>query len=141
MKKIILKITILSFIAVAFVGAPLAARAQATTNATATTTTGKKAKKTALLIFAGKVSVIDTNAMMLTVGKHVLNITSETKITKDGQPATLADATVGESASGTYRKETDGKLTALTVSYTTKPVGSKKKKQLSMGSTTNSIAK
>jgi|SRR6185369_5645577 len=135
MKKSILKITILSLFAAAIIAAPTIARAQVTTNSTAATTTGKKAKKTTLVVFAGKVSVIDTNAMMLTVSKHMLDITSETKITKDGQPATLADATVGESANGTYRKESDGKLTAMTVNYTTKATGTKKKKQLSTGGT------
>jgi hypothetical protein len=140
MKKAILKITILSLFAAAFVAAPLAARAQATTNATTATATGKKAKKTAVLNFSGKVSAVDTNAMTLTVGKHVMDITSETKITADGKPATLADTTVGEAASGTYKKETGGKLSAATVNYTTKAPGTKKKKQLTTG-TTNSVAK
>lgn len=143
MKKAILKITIFSLFAAAFVAAPTFAHAQVTTNATAATATGKKAKKTALLNFSGKVTAVDTNAMTLTVGKHVIGINSETKITKDGKPATLADAIVGEPASGTYRKETDGKLNALTVNYTTKPAGTKKKKQLTTSGTgaTNNIIK
>ena len=144
MKKAILKITILSLFAAAFVAAPLAAHAQVATNTTAATATGKKAKKSgALVTSTGKVSAVDTNALTLTVGKHVLGITSETKITKDGQPATLADAIVGEAVSCSYKKDAAGKLIAMTVSYTTKAAGTKKKKQLSTGGTgaTNSTTK
>lgn len=142
MKKAILKITILSLFAAAFVAAPVVAHAQVSTNTTAATATGKKARKTgALVTFTGKVSAVDTNAMTLTVGKHVMDITSETKITADGKPATLADTTVGETASGTYKKDA-GKLSAATVSYTTKVAGTKKKKQATAGAgATNSITK
>ena len=141
MKKAILKITILSLFAAAFVAAPVAARAQVTTNATTATATGKKARKTALLIFAGKVSAVDTNAMTLAVGKHVFEITSETKITKDGQPSALTDATVGETASGTYKKETDAKLSAVTLNFSTKAAATKKKKKAAASTgTTNSTA-
>jgi hypothetical protein len=142
MKKAILKITILSLFAAALVAAPVVTRAQVTTNTTTATAKGKKAKKTALLIFAGKVSAVDTNAMTLTVGKHVFDITAETKITKDGQPAAFADATVGETASGTYKKESDAKLSAVTVSFSTKAAATKKKKKAAASTgTTNSTAK
>jgi len=143
MKKTILKITLLSLFAAALVAAPLAARAQVTTNTTAATATGKKAKKTASLPFTGKVAAVDTNSMTLTVGKRTFDVTSETKITKNGQPATLADGVVGETASGSYKKATDGKLGATTVTFTTKAETKKKKKTAaeSTVTSTNAVAK
>jgi hypothetical protein len=137
MKNTILKITALGLFAAAIIATPIASHAQdATTPAAATT--AKKAKKTAAVAYTGKVSAVDTNAMTLTVGKHTLDINSETKITKNGQPATLADATVGETATGSYKKGTDGKLTATTVDYSTKVA--KKKKAAASTTSTNSVS-
>ena len=55
--------------------------------------------------------------MTLTVGKLTLQVTSDTKITKDGKPATLADGVVGEPVSGAYQKTADGKLNATTIHF------------------------
>ena len=52
-----------------------------------------------------------------------MHVTSDTKITKDGQPARFADITAGATVSGAYKKDADGKLTATTVR-----IGEKKKK-------------
>lgn len=140
MKNTILKITALGLFAAAIVSTSMISRAQDATNAPANTAPAKKAKKTGSVAFTGKVSAVDTNAMTLTVGKHTLDITSETKITKDGQPATLADATVGEKAMGSYKTGTDGKLTATTVDCSTK--AAKKKKPAAASTTsTNSTPK
>jgi hypothetical protein len=143
MKKIILKITALGLFAAAMVAAPTVTRAADTTTPAAAAPV--KAKKGASLVFTGKVGTIDTNAMTLVVGKRTFNVTSETKITKDGQPATLADGVAGETVSGAYKKGTDGKLAATTVTYTTKASGTKKANKkaapASAGSTTNSITK
>jgi len=54
--------------------------------------------------------------------KHIaklsmLNMTSETIITKDGKPAVLADGVAGEPVRGAYRKNKDGKLNAVTVRF------------------------
>ncbi|MGH7988934.1 MAG: hypothetical protein ACREDS_01890, partial [Limisphaerales bacterium] len=68
------------------------------------------------------VSALDANAMTLTVGKLTVQVTSETKITKDGKPATLADGAVGEPIGGYYKKDADGKLHATTIHF-----GGKKK--------------
>jgi hypothetical protein len=141
MKKTFLKITALGLFAAAVVATPAIAFGQDATNAPATSDQAapvKKNKKSGALAFNGKVSAVDTNAMTFTVGKHTFDVTSETKITKEGQPATLADATVGETASGTYKKGADGKLTAATVSYSTKAT-TKKKKKTAAGSSTNSV--
>jgi hypothetical protein len=134
MKNTILKITALGLFAAAIVATPIVSRAQDATNAPAAAAPVKKAKKTTAVTFSGKVTAVDTNAMTLTVGKHTFDITSETKITKDGQPATLADATVGEKATGSYKTVKDGKLSATTVDYSTKAA---KKKKTAAGSTTS----
>ena len=75
--------------------------------------------------FHGKLAAVDTKAMTLTVGKLTLQVTSDTKITKDGQPATLADGVVGEPVGGAYNKADDGKLNATVVHFGAKP-GEKK---------------
>lgn len=91
-------------------------------------------------VFNGPVSAIDTNAMTLTVGERTFEITSETKIMKNGQPATLADGMVGEMVGGAFKKSADGKLTATSIRFRDK-AEKKLKKSASpdgMGSTTNS---
>jgi len=113
--------------------------APAVSDQTSVTTTNapvKRHRKHDSLVFGGTLSAIDTNAMTLTVGERTFEITSDTKITKAGQPAVLADGVVGGKVSGAYKKSEDGKLTATTIHF-----GDKKKKQSapSTGSTTNSV--
>ncbi len=59
----------------------------------------------------GKVSAEDTTAMTVTVGgkggDKTYTVTSETKIMKDGAPATFADIKVGEFISGAYKLDGD----------------------------------
>jgi hypothetical protein len=152
MKRTILKITACTLFAAAMVAAPVLSRAQdaTSTNAPAMTdqtsvpipvqTTNapvKKARKHDRLVFNGKLASVDTNAMTLTVGTRTFEITSDTKIVKDGKPATLSDGVVGGMAAGSYKKAEGGKLDALTVRF-----GEKKKKEPteSTGSTTNSVS-
>ena len=146
MKRTILKITTLSLFAVAIVAAPMAARAAETTNAPAAEAPAKhKKSEHATLPFNGKLSAIDKNAMTLTVGERTFEITSETRITKDGFPATLSDGMVGEMAGGAYKKNADGKLSATSVHFGSKSEGAvKKKKKAAVESTetsTNSVPK
>jgi hypothetical protein len=143
MKRTILKITALSLFAAAIVAAPAVARAQDATNAPAMSgqETPVKHKKHDVMPFRGKLSAIDTNAMTLTVGERTFEITSETKITKDGQPATLADGVVGEMAGGAYKKGADGELSATSVHFGLKSAGKTKKTTANpdnTGSSTNS---
>ena len=143
MKKNILKITTLSLLAAAIIAAPVIARAQDATNTPATSgqETPVKHKKHSILPFHGTLTAIDTNAMTLTIGTRTFEITSDTKITKDGQPATLSDGVVGEMAGGAYKKGADGKLNATTISFGAKATGEKHKKKStnpdSTGSSTN----
>jgi hypothetical protein len=127
MKRQMLKITMLSLFAAAIVATPTLSRAQdAGTNAPATSHHRHGAP------FHGTVSALDTNAMTLTVGKLTMQVTSKTKITKDGKPATLADAAVGEPVSGYYVKDAGGKLNATTIHF-----GGKKKEASGSSSSTS----
>jgi hypothetical protein len=149
MKKTILKITVLSMFAAAMVAAPATVLAQdaMSTNAPAAPEHKPEApakhKKHDHSVFNGKLSAIDANAMTFTVGKQTFDVTSETKITKDGQPATLADGAVGEMAGGAYKKGADGKLSATSIHFGSKSGGEKKHKKKagpdSTGGGTNSV--
>jgi len=117
----------ISLFAAAIVAAPAFSRAQDMTNQAPavtpaapaaapdqTTPAPVKPKKQGL-VFKGTVSAVDTNAMTLTVETRTFDITSDTKITKSGEPATLSDIAVGDKVSGAYKKSEDGKLNATTV--------------------------
>jgi len=122
MKKQIVKLT-LSLIATAIIAAPVLARAQDKgTNAPAapSQTEPAKPKKHDSVPFHGTVSGVDTKAMTLTVGKHTFDVTSDTKITKDGKPAILSDIAVGDKVGIAYKKTGD-KLAALTINDGKKP--------------------
>jgi hypothetical protein len=120
MTKNISKITILSLFAAALVAMPALSRAEVT-NAPAASdqTTQTKPKKNPP--FHGNLKAVDASAKTITVGTLTLQITSDTKITKDGKPATLSDGVVGEPVGGAYTKTADGKLNALIVHFGAKP--------------------
>jgi hypothetical protein len=127
MKKYIAKITAVSLLAAGMAVLPVAARAQgANTNAPPNQTVTPKGHNA--IPFHGKVTAVDTKAMTLTVGSRTFQITSDTKISKDGQPATLSDAVTGEPVRGTYKKTDAGKLDALSVQF-----GAKQKTTSSSG--------
>ena len=117
------KIAVLSLFAAALVAMPALSRAEGTsTNAPASSDqTPAKPKKHGNLPFHGNLSAVDAKAMTLTVGTLTLQITSDTKITKDGQPAALSDGVVGEPVRGAYTKTDDGKLNAVVVHFGVKP--------------------
>jgi hypothetical protein len=56
----------------------------------------------------------------ITVGTRTFEITSETKLMKDGKPAILADAKVGDEVGGSYQQK-DGKMVAKMVRFGPKP--------------------
>jgi hypothetical protein len=148
-----LKIIALSLFAAAMVATPATVRAQdAATNAPAlmdqtstqiTNAPVKKHKKHDRTTFSGKLTAVDTNAMTLTVGERTFEITSETIITKAGEPATLSDGATGETANVAFKKSTDGKLTATSIHFGAKAEGEKKKKKKAnpddTSSSTNSV--
>ena len=112
MKNKLATITCFAFIAVALVAAPAPCRAADSTNAPAAATPVPKKHG---LPFHGKVASVDPTAMTFTVGTLTIAITSQTKISKDGQPAVFADITAGELIRGSYKKDDAGKLHATVV--------------------------
>ena len=127
----IIKTTLFSLFAAALLALPSVSRAQDQTTATnAPAPAATPAKK---LPFHGKAAAVDTAAMTVTVGTLVINITSETKISKNGKPATLEDIKVGDTVSGSYKKDDDGKLNASTIRDGIK----KKKKAATTDTSTN----
>jgi hypothetical protein len=75
--------------------------------------------------FYGTISAIDTKAMTFTVDNQVFSVVPETHMTKaaDDSQATLADASVGEPARGTYTRSSDGKLNVTKVRFGKKTGG------------------
>jgi len=127
MKKYIAQITAVSLLAAGMAVLPVAARAQgANTNAPPNQTMTPKGH--IAVPFHGKITAVDTKVMTLTVGNRTFQITSDTKISKDGQPATLSDGVVGEVVRGAYKKTDAGKLEALSVQF-----GAKQKTPSSSG--------
>jgi hypothetical protein len=125
MKNILVKIAATGLFVVAIASTPLPSSA-ADTNAP--NDAAAMPAKHRILPFHGKLAEVDTNAMTLTVGKHVIATTSETKVFKDGKPATLSEGVIGENVSGAYIKNEDGTWDAVTVHFGTNP-GAKKKKE------------
>jgi hypothetical protein len=119
MTKKIAKITTLCLFAAALVAMPVLSSAQ-DNNAPASPnqTAPAKPKKHSNPPFHGKLSAVDMSAKTLTAGTLTLQITPDTRITKDGrQPATLSDGKVGQPISGSYKKTDDGKLNVVTVRF------------------------
>jgi len=117
----------ISLFAAAIVAAPALSRAQDTTTnmpAPPARTAPAPARPAKALVFKGTISAIDTNAMTFTVETRTFDITSETRITKDGQPAILSEGVVGEPVSGTYKTGDKGRLNAVIVRF-----GAMKKKE------------
>ncbi len=120
MKNNTVKITLSALVAAALVALPSVSRAGDPTNApTATASAPKKHS----VPFHGKVAAVDSATMTFKVGTMTIAVTSNTKITKDGKPATFAEITVGENIGGACKKVAAGKLDATSVR-----IGEKKKK-------------
>jgi hypothetical protein len=119
MKK---NLALYALVAAALIAVPTIIRAQTPASTNAPTATAPAAKKHGVP-FKGKVAAVDTTATTVTIGTKTYNVTSDTKILKDGKPATLADITVGETISGYAKKDDAGKLNATSIS-----IGKKVKK-------------
>jgi len=104
------KIALFSLIAASVLAVPVWLRAQDATPAApsgADTTPAPSHHKHNGAPFRGTVDGVDTNAMTLTVGSRTFQMTSSTKISSNGQPGVLADATVGEPVTGYYKPDPD----------------------------------
>jgi len=129
MKKHITKLAVLSLFTAIVVAVPGFAYAQdATTNAPSSDQSmTPKSQKRSIIPFHGKLDAVNTNAMTLTVGNRTFQVTADTKIFKDGSPATLSEGMVGEPVRGIYKKTESGKLDALSVHFGAKDAGKQKK--------------
>lgn len=80
---------------------------------------------------SGRIAEVDQVHKTITVGKTIVYITSETRITKDGKPAVLADAKPGDEVGISYVPAEDGRYIARSVRIgpkadsTPKPAGQK----------------
>ena len=118
MKTTILKLSILSLLTIAVGALQGQVHAQAIDKPAANKTESRKSGATP---FHGKLKAVDVAARTITVGERMIQITSDTKIFKAGQPAALEDGVVGEEVGGAYQKKADGKLDATMVRFGPKP--------------------
>jgi hypothetical protein len=144
MKKTLVQKTLTGLLAVALVGIAFQTRAEDKATEAKPETAAEVAKpKKDRLPFRGTVSAVDKTAMTISVkGKETEKtylITSTTKFTKAGKPATLEDAVVGEECGGSYKKTEAGKLEALSVRLGPKPEKPEKKTKSKKPEGTNSI--
>lgn len=84
------------------------------------------AKTTRPVPFHGKVTAVDKDAKVLTVGERKFHATPTTKIMKAGKPAILTDAVAGDEVGGAYREVAGGKLELVSLRIGPKPAGEKK---------------
>jgi len=136
MMKSVLRIGVLGLLAAAIAGTPAQLLAQSTNNPTAAKKTSAAKKEAATKTkaahpFRGKLAAVDKIAKTIKVGESVYQITSETKISKDGKPATLEDGVVGEPVTGYVKPAEGGKMAATTVRFGAKvdDKGRSKKKE------------
>lgn len=73
------------------------------------------------LPFKGQLKALDKSAKTITVGERTFQITSSTRIFKDGKPALLESGVVGEPITGSYKQAPDGKLNAASVYFGGRP--------------------
>jgi hypothetical protein len=128
--------TIMAGLITAALFAAPSVRAQSTNKATVEKKSGKKesgkdGEKKSAHPFHGKLAAADKNAKTITIGKSVYQITSATRIKKNGKDATLDDGVVGEEVSGYAKPMDDGRMAASSVTFGPKPEGksSEKKKE------------
>ncbi len=119
MMKRILKAGIVTLLAAAVVGLPAQLSAQSTNPPAGTN--GPPMKKMRGHPFHGKLAAVDKTAMTIKVGETTYEITSKTRIMKDGKPAMLGDGVPGEDVSGSATTDADGKHVAASVYFGKRP--------------------
>ena len=82
----------------------------------------KAPRKASGLPFHGKITAIDLQTKKVSLaGKQVrvYQVTADTKIKKDGEPASLNDAKIGDSVGGYAVREDEGAPRVVTLNITT----------------------
>jgi hypothetical protein len=118
MIKSTVKFSLLGLTALALAALPLGAAEKAADKAEvkkeAAPAVAKAEKAAQAVPFRGTLTA-KTDAS-ITIKERVFEVTSETKITKDGKPATLADGEIGKAVTGQYLKQ-DGKSVAKLIRF------------------------
>lgn len=65
--------------------------------------------------FRGRVIEVNKTEMTIKVGQRTFYMTSSTRITKAGKPATFDEIAVGDMVTGSYKKTAEGKLELVSV--------------------------
>lgn len=130
MNKRLLKISLLTIVTAAITGLSLVSRAD---DAGAAAPAPTKAK------FSGQVTAVDVNAKTFTIDDKTYTVTDDSKVSRNGKEATLADVVVGDPAKGSYMTGADGKLDVTKVGFGKKS-GSKHKKSDTDETSTNAPA-
>jgi hypothetical protein len=117
--KSITKLSLVLLTAMAFAAFPANAQDAAPTN---NAPAARPARPPRVI---GAITAIDASAMTITVkstrdGDVTVKVTSDTKITKDREPAVFADAKEGLRATVTGEKQSDGSWIAKTLSISTR---------------------
>ena len=130
MIKSITKLTMLVTTAVALAALTVMAAEKSADKPKKETPKSKAEASGQVVPFRGKIaSKTDTS---ITIGERTIEITSDTKIAKNGKPATLADAAVGDEVGGQYRTE-NNKLIARSLRIGPKPDADKEAPKKSGG--------
>jgi len=136
MLKTIFRWGAIGLFSAAIASTPMQALAQTTNNPAIEKkqTTEKKEpsakKKQGAGPFHGKLASVDKVAKTVTVGQRTFQVTSATKISKGGKPATLDDGVVGDEIGGYFKTGEDGKLNATSLRFGPKPAaGTEEKKK------------
>lgn len=121
--KSITKLSLVLLTAVAFAAFP----AQAQSDSTATTNAPAPVPRPRAPRFAGTITGVDATAMTLTLKGRgadaadvTVKVTSDTRITKDREPAVFADIKEGLRATGSGKKQDDGSWVATTLRISTR---------------------
>ncbi|HEY3852806.1 MAG TPA: hypothetical protein VGO67_00270 [Verrucomicrobiae bacterium] len=116
-QKSITKLSLVLLTAAALAAFPASAQ-------TASTSTNAPAARRHASDFSGVVSAVDDTGMTITLkarsGDVKVKVASETKITKDREPAVFGDIKEGFRANGNGKKQDDGSWVATTLRISTK---------------------
>jgi hypothetical protein len=89
--------------------------------------------------FRGKIGAVDASAMTITLEgkerKRKIQVTSQTRILKDGKVAKITDAMVGEEVGGVLTRTADGKEEAVSLRLGPKPESKTAAQEESAGKT------
>lgn len=131
MLKTTVRVGMFCLLAAALSGSPAKLQAQENTPAAEKSELKEGKPKSGVTPFHGKLKAIDKTAKTITIGERTIQITADTKLMKNGKPATIEDAVIGEPVGGAYKKTDSGAMNATSIRFGAKPEaeeGTKQKK-------------